>query len=181
MPVNPYRDLHRAWTAPGAPAIAPELRKSLIWAYSWAVPDESAVAALREFAAGDLVLEVGAGTGYWAWLLAQAGVRMVATDVAEHAVPRWTAVEPLDARAAVARHRGAGVLLLVWPELDSPMANEALAGFTGDRVAYAGEWGGRTADAAFHARLTSEFRREAELVLPRWPGFGDTLTLHRRR
>ena len=62
--LNPYRDAHRALGANPPDGV----RKPLIWAYAWAIPSDEAIHAIAEL--GPL-LELGAGTGYWAWLLRQ--------------------------------------------------------------------------------------------------------------
>src|SRR4051794_21992422 len=88
MLVNPYRELldqlgrTPAAALPGLPAI----RKQLIWAFAWAVPSDEAI---EEIARHGPIVEIGAGTGYWAWLLAQAGADVLAYDRAPHAPPHW--------------------------------------------------------------------------------------------
>ncbi|GJP35479.1 hypothetical protein CLOM_g19996 [Closterium sp. NIES-68] len=53
--------------------------------YAWAVPTEAALAAIKSAAGEEGIVEVGAGTGYWAALLRRRGVDVAAYD--------WT---PLD-------------------------------------------------------------------------------------
>ena len=45
--------------------------------FSWAIPNEEALDAI---AAVGPIVEIGAGTGYWAWLLQKRGVDVVAYD-----------------------------------------------------------------------------------------------------
>jgi hypothetical protein len=175
-PPNPYLEIHRVLQ--DHPGLARELRKKLIWAYAWAVPSDE---ALAEIAAHGPVLEVGAGTGYWAWLLAQTGARVRAVDTEPQQSPRWLPLEAPDTERDQAF--GAETLLLCWPPLDSPMAYEALRAYAargGSRVAYVGEWRGRTGDAAFHDELETAWTREREIEIPRWPGFEDRLYIYRR-
>ena len=56
-----------------------ELRDELVKKYAWAVPTEASIEAI---AALGPIVEVGAGTGYWAWLLRQVGATVEAYDVA---------------------------------------------------------------------------------------------------
>ena len=46
---------------------------------SWAVPSAEALEVIAQVSGGRVV-EVGAGTGYWAWLLTRRGVDVVAVD-----------------------------------------------------------------------------------------------------
>ena len=45
--------------------------------YAWAIPNDD---ALMEIAKCTPLIEIGAGTGYWAWLLRQLGVDILAFD-----------------------------------------------------------------------------------------------------
>jgi hypothetical protein len=54
------------------------MRRHLVWRYSFAVPTLMAFTAIRGL--GRDVVEMGAGTGYWAWLLRKRDVNVVAYD-----------------------------------------------------------------------------------------------------
>lgn len=58
-----------------------EARERLVKRYAWAVPTEEAV---RVIASHGPVVEIGAGTGYWASLLRQVGTDVVAYDRSPH-------------------------------------------------------------------------------------------------
>jgi hypothetical protein len=175
--------------------------------YGFAVPSPAAIDAVARWAAPLAgVVEVGAGTGYWSWVLAHAGVDVVASDLQQHEwFPGTTPFVPVvaaDGRAFAAAHADR-CLLLVWPTQDQTWGADVLDAFAdagGQRVAYVGEGaGGRTGDDRFH-RLIGTLDRCAhcdygilsvpcvkdvapryevveELPLPRWPGFGDSLHL----
>lgn len=51
--------------------------EAYIHKYAWAIPNDD---ALLEIAKYSPLIEVGAGTGYWAWLLRQLGVDILAFD-----------------------------------------------------------------------------------------------------
>jgi hypothetical protein len=177
--LNPYFELTRTLFSSKIDAESLEAsRKKLLWAYSWAIPSDEVV---QEIAQLSPLLEMGAGTGYWGWLLRQAGARINCWDSNSGAGPHWSEVEygtpELMSELPDLAER---TLLLIWPPLDEPMAENALAHFSGSRVVYIGEWRGRTASAAFHDRLESEFRLERTIELPRWPGFTDSVRLFSR-
>lgn len=171
--INPYFDLHQSLEK-SAPHALPEIRKKLVWAYSWAIPTREAIEVIASLSP---LVELGAGTGYWAWLLRQVGADVIALDREPAQPPRWTEILQGD-ETSLEAHAGRA-LFLCWPPLDEPMAELALAGF--ERVAYVGEWRGRTGSKAFHDLLERDFVLERKIEIPRWPGFEDALYLLRRR
>jgi hypothetical protein len=165
--------------------------------YAYALPDEDLV---RRIACDSPVVEVGAGLGYWAWLLRQAGAEVRATDRRPPAQyfdergrlcatpgrrpgrpnewfdtrPAWTRVEVADAAAAAAAAPETAALLLVWPPYDDQMASSALRAFRGDVLWYVGEGrGGACADAAFFDELESSWELDEVHALVRFPGLYD--------
>jgi hypothetical protein len=147
--------------------------------YAWAIPSDAAIATI---AALSPIVEIGAGGGYWAKLLREAGADVVAYDVApykNHWVEgRWSGVHN-GGPQMVGRHPDR-TLLLCWPPM-SEMAAEALKRYRGDTVAYIGEGaGGCTASDVFHARLERSFDCAETVAIPKWPGLHDYLTIWRR-
>lgn len=55
-------------------------RASLVQKYSWAIPNPDALQFIVNTLNGRAVVELGAGTGYWAWMLSQMGVDVLAFD-----------------------------------------------------------------------------------------------------
>lgn len=134
---------------PGAAADAGDALLALAQRYAYVFPDEPVLAMLAGL--GPLV-ELGAGTGYWAHRLRSAGVDIVAFDQAPpdgervnryHAPAEpWTRVEQGD-QAILPGHAGRG-LFLCWPPLFSSLG-DCLAYYRGDTVALIGDGGHRTA------------------------------------
>ena len=135
--------------------------------YSWAVPS---MEALDRIAALGPIIEIGAGTGYWAYLLRELGVDVKAFDVAppgavnvkngwHDGAETWTKVcRGGPERAAYEAHR---TLFLCWPPYDTPMAYHALKCYRGNTLVYIGEDSyGCTGDEAFHDLLYREWDRE---------------------
>jgi hypothetical protein len=140
-----------------------EGRDEAIDRYAFAVPCEEALEAVVA-AAPHGVVEVGAGTGYWARLLDRRGIEVVAFDAAPAPSPtnswfsraeRWFTVHTGDASEAARFPERC--LLIVWPTRNETWAGEALAGYYtagGETVVYVGEPpGGQTGDDLFHRRL----------------------------
>jgi hypothetical protein len=151
------------------------------------------------------VVEVGAGLGWWARRLADAGVDVVAVDLEPDrwfgdAAP-WFPVTPGD--HTVVDDHADRCLLLVWPTLGETWPADALERFAGDHVAYVGEGpGGRTGDERFLAVLGEldrcyhhalglpdvactcdvrpRFRAVERVAIPTWDGFDDELVLLER-
>ncbi|MFH7597931.1 hypothetical protein WDV06_22905 [Streptomyces racemochromogenes] len=163
-------------------------RRDLAGLYGWAVITASVTDWIRAALDGAAVLEVGAGSGYWARQLSLGGLDVLATDL--HRVEangfthgfRHAGVEALGAVDAVRRNPGR-TLLLVWPPPGDPMAADALRAYRGDTFLYAGEGpGGMCADADFFTELDRHWIvRDVCPLTVRWLGHGDTVTLYRRR
>jgi hypothetical protein len=129
---------------------APEITQlELARRYSYVFPDSHLLTALCEL--GPLV-EMGAGTGYWAFKLRSIGADIVAFDQAppdgdrpnryHPRTPTWTEVLQADQAALPAHYDRA--LFLCWPPLFSSLG-ECLSFYKGNTVACIGDGGHRTA------------------------------------
>lgn len=136
--------------------------------YSYVFPDAG---SLRILAGLGPLVEMGAGTGYWASRLRDLGVDVLAFDQAplggsrqnryHEGVAAWSEVLAGD-HTELAAH-GDRALFLCWPPLYSSLG-ECLAFYTGETVACIGDGGFRT---ALVSGLTTGFRRAA--VHPAYP------------
>lgn len=170
--------------------------------YSFAVPSPAAVDAIAQHSPSGVV-EIGAGGGYWAMLLQQRGVDVIAYDPQPppgesrwHTGRAWTAVHKGD--HTMAAEHPTRTLLLCWPSYDKPWPARALECYTGDTVVYIGEgYGGCTGDNRMHALLGSPdcwcwdepcqcdnpdplYREITDVAIPQWSGIHDHLTVYRR-
>lgn len=156
---NPYLD---EWNRHRQRSDAPG-RDELVSRYGFAVPDDAALELVARHAP-EGVVELGAGLGYWARLLADRGTDVVAYDLAPPPSPDnqwfsgaqpWFPVAAGDERI-VSEHPGR-TLLLVWPTRNESWGADAAllhAAAGGRRLVYVGEPpGGRTGDARLHAAL----------------------------
>lgn len=138
-------------------------RHHLTSTFAWSIVSPGDVTWMVGQLDGRAVVEVGAGSGYWAWQLEQAGVDVAAYDpnpAAEDnpyckAGPYTTVL--LDDASAVKHHQDRA-LLMVWPPYGGEHARHALSVYEGDLLLYAGEsWGGCTADDGFYELLDAEW------------------------
>lgn len=164
-------------------------RWRLINKYGFAVPNE---AAIRECVNRSPIIEIGAGLGYWAKLITEAGGDVVCFDDFSW---EWRdgAAQWFEVRAGgpekVEEHPDRA-LFLCWPPLAGSclypeekvydMAADALGRYRGRAVIVVGEGeGGCTAGAAFFALLEG-WREVAEVAIPRWFGINDWLRVYER-
>jgi hypothetical protein len=152
--------------------------------YAYVFPDDSTLAMLAGL--GPLV-EMGAGTGYWAHRLRSLGVDIVAFDQAPvdgeranryHPRARpWTGVEQGD-QTVLSGHADRG-LFLCWPPLFSSLG-DCLTHYCGDTVAYVGDGGYLTARLDhLHERFTKVAAAPVRALDP-YPGMRSQLTVWRR-
>lgn len=138
-------------------------RTALATRYAWSIISPGDVDWMAGVLGGRGVVEVGAGSGYWAWQLEQAGVSVAAYDPHPPAEDNnyckhgpYTTL--LSAGAEAAAEHPDRALLMVWPPYDGEHAAHALSVYKGELLIYAGEpEGGCTADDGFYRLLESEW------------------------
>ena len=167
----------------------PILREELVRTFSWSIPSPGDITWLAKMLDGRGVLEVGAGSGYWAWQLSQAGVDVLAWEPRIGGVDNQHVgvVEPYHplVREGAAGDIGAHsdrALMLIWPTYAAPWAGEALAAHRGDTLVYAGEGaGGCCADDDFFEALDRDWEYvESSPHHPTWWGVRCNLDIYRR-
>lgn len=166
-------------------------RHHLVRRYSWSIPTDDEIFWLAEQVAGQRIVEVGAGTGYWAWLLYQAGVNVIAYDK----TPVGTELNSYFAEDAklfypvlqgegpdVAVHFPQDVLMMCWPNYSDPFANDTLQAFRGDTFIFKGEGdGGCTGDDDFFRQLDRDWVSVDRCPYSvQWSGMHDYLWIYRR-
>jgi hypothetical protein len=190
---NEYLDLLREKTgkADNFPLHVPsskgdygEFRFEMTKMYSWAIPNDEALKTIEVY---QPIVEIGAGSGYWAFLLrSYRRAEIVAYDgfsskFGYKQEDTWTKVER--GGPEVLQEYGPGWnLFLCWPPYDDPFADECLQAFNGNFVIYIGEDpSGCTGDKDFHIRLAKEFRIIKTVEIPSYQGIYDALRVFMRR
>jgi hypothetical protein len=164
--------------------------------YGFAIPCEEAIAAVAKLP--QPIVEVGAGLAYWSHLVRDRyGVRI---DAYEKNIPPTMPQGARDegpmtgygfdrepwypvmagTEDSIAR-KPYRTLLLIWPDLHSPMASRCLQKFRGDVLAYVGEVEGCTGDAAFHKELGRSWTLTEEVWIPQWFAIHDSLMIYTRK
>jgi len=147
-------------------------REELVEEYAWAIPNHEAIETVARC---DPILEVGAGNGYWAHLLRQIDVDVLATDLNASTDQEWSPVRKADARDVVPDYPDR-TLLMVWPSYSESWATETLGAYQGDTCIYVGEGrGGCTADDRFHQMLHEEWGLTETVRIPQYTGIRDRL------
>lgn len=170
--------------------------------YSFAIPTQSALKNIAAFTSRNKipgVVEIGAGTGYWARCLKEFGVEVKAYDIdpREH-VKAWFPVDVGGIECA-ARHPGSA-LMLCCPEGDLPPGHPAAAMASHCLYSYKNAGGknlifigwhqppsqsftasiSNTGDSAFHAEIAANWRLVASCPLPNWPRWKNSLQIFER-
>lgn len=155
-------------------------REDLVEEYAWAIPNEAAIDTIVEWSP---ILEVMAGSGYWARLITDAGGDVLAIDIDAPVGEEWYPVWRADARDVVTDYPER-TLLMIWPPYGESVATETLGRYRsagGDCCIYVGEGrGGRTADDRFHTMLHEEWTLEETVDIPTFFGIHDRLEVWTR-
>jgi hypothetical protein len=126
-----------------------DARLAVVQRYSYVIPDAQSLAMLSTLGP---IVEIGAGTGYWASRLIAQGVDVVAFDQAppdgdasnRYHAPTPTFTEVRRGDQTVLRDYADRTLFICWPPLFSSLG-DCLTYYAGNTVAHIGDGGHRTA------------------------------------
>jgi hypothetical protein len=143
-------------------------RARLVSRFAWSIPTRGDIHWIAGHLAGRHLVEMGAGSGYWAWQLRQYGIDVAAYDQDPPGSATgwrnrwcpsnesWTGVRR-GTPGTLQRHQDRA-LLLCWPPYNTDFAYRVLATYAGDMVFYAGEgWGGCTGTDRFYDLLEKDW------------------------
>jgi hypothetical protein len=166
------------------PLESPDLT-ALAVRFSYVVPEQRLLGVLRDLAP---LVEIGAGNGYWAYLLRKMDTDIVAFDQIPPGGSRdnryhpntacWTTVGVGD-QAELVQHRDR-TLFVCWPPLFSSLG-DCLSFYAGETVAWLGDTGFRTARPLGLREGFRELARYPARALDPWPESPVTLSIWRRR
>lgn len=163
-------------------------RQLLVRKYCWTIPDPDTVTFIADHAEAGLIDPL-AGTGYWAYLLGQAGVEVCCYDLHPgaalhvngwHGEDVYAEVTAMDCAPAVAAHPDR-TLFLAWPPFGTDVGARTLTAYQGDQVLYIGERrGGGTGDDEMHSILESSWTEIDSHEPVQWWGANDRVAVYRR-
>lgn len=162
-------------------------RRVMVDFYGWAIPTQEVI---NEIVKLGPIVEIGAGRGYWARRLREAGADVVAYDNWARTSYRrrtWTKVEEGGPPKLV--HHEDRVLLLVWPEYFFSVGSKDYRGdlmyravkkYRGDTVVFVGEgMGGCTGSKEGHELLGKKFEFTESFEIPQWGAVHDQVEVYR--
>lgn len=157
------------------------IRELLVYKYAWAIPCKKALESIAEHSP---IIEVGAGSGFWAKLLNEKGVEIVAYDSisdggSKNYLKKWFDVRQGNEQSILPHPDH--TLFLCWPPYGDEMATDALKQYKGKTVLYVGEEYGVTASPSFFEFIEEHFVEEEVIELPVWPGLRDKLFVFTRK
>lgn len=150
-----------------------ERRGDLVDRYAWAIPNETAISRLVDLSP---IVEMGAGSGYWAYEIERRGGTVHAYDN-DPPDETWA---PVTVGTPDVLSGYTEPLLLCWPPYGEPMAREAIEEHCGETVVYIGEIEGCTADSEFHRLLDWEYSLEEVIDIPSYDGIHDNMFIYRK-
>ena len=161
-------------------------RDLMVAMFAWAVPNEAALKLVAKFSP---LVEIGAGTGYWAHLLTERGADVIAYDNAPPATHKNNWHGQRECFFPVRFGTDVSIvgnddrtLFLCWPPYDDPMGANCLRLYRGNRLVYVGEGsGGCCGDDEFWDLIERNWREVESLGIPQWYGLHDALTVYERQ
>lgn len=157
--------------------------------FCFTIPSPDTVAFIARHA-GPRVLDPMAGTGYWAWLLTQHGIDVLAYDLNPpsrrgnfyHTLGTTYAQVHRGYGPWTTKHRGRDrTLLLSWPPIKDPIGAQILASYRGSRVIYIGEIGGCCGDDHLFDLLHDHFTPIAHHIPVQYESVHDVVVICDRK
>jgi len=182
-----WKPAYREWRT-GAGFVRPSWREAVEPAFSWPIPTAPALRVIRDLSPGRRVMELGAGTGYWAALLASLGAHVVACDAAP-ANKTWFPVQPQRAGSFVRTHGADHSLLVTYPrsaqvtfgDRDTADVTQSIDTYAetrkedGGTIFVVGERPRESTDDVAARLLSRGWEIVKAVALPRWPYKHDIL------
>lgn len=163
-----------------------EGRSKFVKQYSWAVPCQEAITAIKTFVGDGTLLEIGSGTGLWAALMREAGVKVIATELTltDNSYghdKQYTQMEIMDCYQAMEKYADkCDVIMYCWPSYKELWTGHSLAQwivkYNKNKVISIGEdGGGCTGDDVFNNIVCTN--NEVRVEIPQWDDLHDEVKL----
>lgn len=148
--------------------------------YSWGVPTEEAVKQISMFT--DSVIDFGAGSGYWAYLLKQTNVDVIAVDNWEAGKPDKLWIDVKTGSYEYLKMTSGRTLFMCWIPQYSDMGLTALKTWNGDKFIMVGEDtpARSNANPEFFKYLYSHYELVKMINIPQWYNHRDAVFFYRK-
>lgn len=156
--------------------------------FSFAIPNREAINEIVKYSP---LIEIGAGSGYWAYLIRKNGGKIVAFDNEERNrdwiehrksiffTGNWFDVKFGDENKI--KKYPNHTLFLCWVELGGDYGLKALKLYKGKHLIYIGEFEGDCcATDKFFKYLNKHFKEIKEIDIPKWNGLHDWFVIYER-
>ena len=176
-------------------AISDLQRRNFISRFSFAIPNRKSIETIRAYSPYG-VTEVGAGIGYWAYLLNKNNIPTIGLDKYHPATNRWfspnfnsnkkeyvSGIVVSEAVDYLATDDSERTLLMIWPSPieEESYAAEAIAAYKGNTIIMVGEGvDGRTDTGGLFSEGQKEWQTVERVAVPQFSDCFDTLTVHKR-
>lgn len=152
---------------------------------AFAKPNDEVIRWMVQFSP---IVEIGAGTGYWAKLLTEAGAEVIPYDIAPVGLGGNKYKQMTEdygnvnvGGSEVVEQYSDHTLFLCWPPYSDPMAYDCLTRYQGDRLIYIGEGrGGCTGGDMFFEELENWTEHECPVDVESFSGLRDHLFMFTR-
>ena len=171
-------DKHRIYNDPFLDKFV--FREKLVKIYAWAITDPKAIAEIVKTTKDIGIVEIGAGKGYWASLLANCGVNVVAYDTGKDISIGFYHPVGNAGTKMVSSHKDRA-LFLCWPPYGTSMAYDCVSKYEGSTLIYIGEdKSGCNADDKFFDFVDDKFKLDGTIRMAQWEGLHDELYIYKR-
>lgn len=159
-------------------------REDLVRQYSWAIPTSKILSIIKRYSP---IIEIGAGTGYWAKLLEDIGCDILPIDKNPPKTKHNTFVHKKEYTSVVEGDQETVKLFpdcnifLCWPRMDNTAYLAATYLKVSNFLIYVGELEyGCTADRAFFEYIQSNFILVDNAIIPQWCEIQDTFLVYKK-
>ena len=159
-------------------------RFAIIRKFSFAVPTNECAEAIKEYTTE--IVEIGCGSGYWAWFLAQHDITVHAYDKYDIEKNSYNFSKEhfpfkIGNKNSIKKHPEAA-LFLCWPDYDESVAVNILKKYKGKYFFYVGETQyGCCADDEFFEYLNENFEEKKIVRIPQHWGIHDAFYVYKKR
>ena len=154
------------------------------------VPSYESLEVIKQSADKRVVVEIGSGNGYWAYMLRRLGVAVQAVDNLQSEYRTMWIADTLikDGEKVLKEKKGCkdDVLLLVYPIVSSDFTSKILTAYKGDTICIAGTQN-RNGYTAFKDKTVDEYMKAEkedyekiiQIPLPSFPGKDEALYVYK--